>query len=82
MRIEKPGRQIELGEEATFYGYEDLFIGNVLNINEFQFQLATADEFTLSYMEGNKHLVITQNYVNTVNYCVAYSNQKKIKLPG
>lgn len=53
----KPGRQAELGEDDVPYEYKDLFVGNVLDIDGFKFQIISADEFTLSYMEANRHLV-------------------------
>lgn len=56
-KAEKPGRQEQLGEDAVFYEYKDFFVGNILDINGFQFQLLNADEFTLCYMEAHKHLV-------------------------
>ncbi|ODM96665.1 EF-hand domain-containing family member C2 [Orchesella cincta] len=55
-QAKKPGHQIEIGEEASFWEYKDLFVGNILDINGFQFQLINADEFTLCYMEANKHM--------------------------
>ena len=47
----KPGT-----EEA--YTYKDLYVGAEVVINDFNFALANADEYTLSYMENNKHLFI------------------------
>jgi hypothetical protein len=47
----KPGT-----EEA--YTYKDLYVGAEVVINDFVFALTNADEYTLSYMENNKHLFI------------------------
>jgi hypothetical protein len=56
-RVKKPGYQPEIGKLAEFYEPKDFFVGNVMEINSFQFQLLRADEFTYSYMEKHKHLV-------------------------
>lgn len=54
-RVKKPGHQ---WEDPEYYGPKDLYVGNILPIDGFIFQLTTADEFSLCYMEANKHLVI------------------------
>ena len=40
------------------YSYKDLYVGAEIIINNFNFMLANADEYTFSYMENNKHLFI------------------------
>jgi EF-hand domain-containing protein 1 len=40
------------------YTYKDLYVGAEVVINRFNFSLANADEYTISYMENNKHLFI------------------------
>jgi hypothetical protein len=56
-QIKKPGYQPEIGKPAEYYEPKDFFVGNIVDINSYQFQLINADEFTLSYMEKNKELV-------------------------
>lgn len=40
------------------YTYKDLYVGAQVVINRFNFALENADEYTISYMENNKHLFI------------------------
>lgn len=40
------------------YTYKDLYVGAEIVINQFNFMLVNADEYTFSYMENNKHLFI------------------------
>jgi hypothetical protein len=56
-RVKKPNYQPEIGKPAEYYEPKDFFVGNILELNGFKFQLLRADEYTYSYMEKNKHLV-------------------------
>lgn len=63
-RVKKPGHQPEIGNDPEFYAPKDLYVGNIININGYSFQLIDADEFSLCYMEANKHLVSLFMYNN------------------
>lgn len=58
----KPGYRPELGDRPQYYEPKEFFVGNILKINSFEFQLIEADEFTLSYMERNKEQVSDSPY--------------------
>lgn len=51
------GIKYKTGTEEQ-YTYKDLYVGAEIVINNFNFLLANADEYTFSYMENNKHLFI------------------------
>lgn len=43
---------------VTTYGESDLYVGNVLDIFNREFELVDADEYSYQYMENNKHIYI------------------------
>ncbi|KAI8464444.1 MAG: hypothetical protein J3K34DRAFT_526184 [Monoraphidium minutum] len=50
-RIYKPGSE-------EIYTYQDLYVGGRLEVFNRAFELSGADEYTLNYMENNKHIFV------------------------
>jgi len=71
-RVKKPGYQPELGGKPEFYEPKDFFVGNIMNINSFDFQLLRGDEFTYAYMERNKELVSSKQEASQTNSHVSF----------
>lgn len=53
-KVYQPGSRVA-------YGEADLYVGNTLDVFNRGFELLDADEFTLQYMENNKHIYIRSN---------------------
>ncbi len=55
-KIKKPNQPRYPTDISEVYTYRDLFVGAVLNINNFQFHLYDADEYCYRFMENNPSL--------------------------
>lgn len=56
-KIVKPGQDLFQSTPPDYYTHQDFFIGNSLCLDQFVFQLISADEYALRYMEINKNQV-------------------------
>uniref|UniRef100_A0A665UB15 EF-hand domain-containing family member C2 n=1 Tax=Echeneis naucrates TaxID=173247 RepID=A0A665UB15_ECHNA len=50
-RVKKPGQAVFKSEPSEYFKAQDLYVGATLCLNNKNFQLLHADEYTLSYME-------------------------------
>ncbi|XP_038577317.1 EF-hand domain-containing family member C2 [Micropterus salmoides] len=50
-RVKKPGQELFKSELSEYFTAQDLFVGATLCLNNKNFQLLDADEYTLNYME-------------------------------
>lgn len=51
MRIRLPGQDIFSSEKPQYYEPQDFYVGASVNLQEFRFEIETADEYTFNYME-------------------------------
>lgn len=57
MSIPLPGQEIFTSKPPVTYTSQDMYIGATLIINSFKFELVSADEYALRYMEIHDHQV-------------------------
>ncbi|XP_028991577.1 EF-hand domain-containing family member C2 [Betta splendens] len=50
-RVKKPGQELFKRELSEYFTAQDLYVGAALSLNNKDFQLVDADEYTLKYME-------------------------------
>jgi len=56
----KPAENMLVSQKPAVYGKEDLWVGNVLQVDNREFALIEADDYCLKYMELNSQEVPTQ----------------------
>ena len=54
----KPSLPLFDAANTYLYCVQDLYVGAEVVINDFNFALANADEYTLAFMENNRHLFV------------------------
>jgi len=66
-RVIKSGSWREPNDPLEYFSPSDFFVGNILIINKFNFQLTHADDNTLSYMEKHNQLFPHSNTCKVLN---------------
>lgn len=51
LRVKKPNQQRYGTEMSTYYQASDMFVGNTVELNSFEFMIIDADEYAFRYME-------------------------------
>ncbi|XP_060945021.1 EF-hand domain-containing family member C2 [Limanda limanda] len=54
VRVRKPGQELFTSDPPRYYEPQDLYVGASLFINNMNFRLLDADEYTFGYMEQNE----------------------------
>ncbi|KAJ8350395.1 hypothetical protein SKAU_G00255250 [Synaphobranchus kaupii] len=52
-RVKRPGQELFKSAMSEYFKAQELYLGATLCLNSQEFQLVSADEFTMSYMEQN-----------------------------
>lgn len=59
-RVKKPGQELFKRELPEYFAAQDLYIGATLCLNNKNFQLLDADEYTFNYMEQHPEEVVRE----------------------
>jgi hypothetical protein len=63
---------------TTTYGEQDLYVGNVLDIYNREFELVDADEYSYQYMENNKHIYVRSDADTAIrNLALAFTGKEE-----
>lgn len=64
-RVKKPGAVSFPVDPTEYYTSSDLYIGALIEVNSFQFQLHDADDYTVRYMEKH-YFTYAQSDINVI----------------
>lgn len=59
-RVKKPGQELFKRELPKYFAAQDLYVGATLCLNNKNFQLLHADEYTFNYMEQHPEEVVRE----------------------
>ncbi|CAF0855388.1 unnamed protein product [Brachionus calyciflorus] len=65
-RVKKPGQPMYSTKLPEYYNYKDMFVGAVLQLNNFFFILYDADEYCYEFMEKNSNMFQYSNLNNVL----------------
>lgn len=65
-RVKVPGQPPYSTKLPEYYNYKDMFVGNVLQLNNFHFVLYDADEYCYKFMEKNPNMFQYSNLTNVL----------------
>lgn len=66
-KVKKPNQPMYSTQLPEYYSFRDIFVGAVLVLNQFHFQLFDADEYAYKFMEQNNHMFPRSNPSNVMN---------------
>lgn len=63
-KVMKPGENILGVNPPAYYTHQDLYVGALVCLENFNMRLVSADEYALRYMETHANEVGLHNYVS------------------
>ncbi|CAK6967716.1 EF-hand domain-containing family member C2 [Scomber scombrus] len=79
-RVKKPGQELFKSQLSEYFIAQDLYVGVTLCINNKNFQLVDADEYTLNYMEQHAEEFPKANIGNILSKLRSVPEEKKSEI--
>ncbi|XP_031156685.1 EF-hand domain-containing family member C2 [Sander lucioperca] len=78
--IKKPGQQLFKSELSEYFTAQDMYVGATICINNWNFQLLDADEYTLNYMEQHAEEFPKANVGNILSKLRSIQEEKQSEI--
>nr|XP_033472943.1 EF-hand domain-containing family member C2 [Epinephelus lanceolatus] len=79
-RVKKPGQELFKSELSEYFTAQDLYVGATLCLNNKNFQLLDADEYTLNYMEQHAEEFPKANVGNILSKLRSVPEEKQSEI--
>ncbi|XP_074551236.1 EF-hand domain-containing family member C2 isoform X2 [Halichoeres trimaculatus] len=79
-RVKKPGQEVFKAEKSEYFTAQDLYVGATLCINNRNFQLLDADEYTYNYMERHAEEFPKANVGNIISQLRSIPEEKQSEI--